>query len=75
MYELKYEKYIPLVKKIAYLDWVIKRCEYPREIVTGSHDYPNPPQTGVSENSFIIVLTLGVMLVFYGVYRFAKNNL
>lgn len=85
--ELSYEKYIPVVKEIAYIDWVINRCEYQgsndnntdnnddNNIVVTSRDYPNPPQTGVKANiSIINLLMLAVLLLGYRLYRVVKNN-
>ena len=85
--ELSYEKYIPVVKEIAYIDWVINRCEYQgsndnntdnnddNNIVVTSRDYPNPPQTGVKANiSIINLLMLVVLLLGYRLYRVVKNN-
>ena len=85
--ELSYEKYIPVVKEIAYIDWVINRCEYQgsndnntdnnddNNIVVTSRDYPNPPQTGVKTNiSIINLLMLAVLLLGYRLYRVVKNN-
>ena len=85
--ELSYEKYIPVVKEIAYIDWIINRCEYQdsndnntdnnkdNNIVVTSRDYPNPPQTGVKANiSIINLLMLAVLLLGYRLYRVVKNN-
>lgn len=86
--ELSYEKYIPVVKEIAYIDWVINRCEYQgsndnnndnnkgNNIVVTSRDYPNPPQTGVKENSAIIIYVLigTVVLLSYKLYKEVRNN-
>ena len=85
-FELSYEQYIPVTKEIAYIDWVINRCEYQdssdsnsnkgNNAVVTSRDYPNPPQTGVNTNLSIIsnFLMLGIILLGYRLYRVVKNN-
>ena len=84
-FELSYEQYIPVTKEIAYIDWVINRCEYQdssdsnsnkgNNAVVTSRDYPNPPQTGVNTNiSIVNLLMLAVLLLGYRLYRVVKNN-
>lgn len=85
-FELSYEQYIPVTKEIAYIDWVINRCEYQdssdsnsnkgNNAVVSSRDYPNPPQTGVNTNLSIIsnFLMIVVLLLGYKLCKTLKNN-
>ncbi len=86
VYKLEYTKYVPVIKEMASIDWVIIRCEYPYgngDVNNydgngngNNSDYPNPPQTGFDMNLSMIIYVLfgGILLISYKACKLIRNN-
>lgn len=78
-YTLSYDKYIPMNKITTYVNWEILKCKINEDVddsvvTVKTNNYPNPPQTGVSGNSYInYILILGIVFASYKAYKLSKN--